>query len=139
VERMRVLVADDNGLYGAQLSRFVACQPDMEVIGLASDGGEAIHLASLFRPEVVLMDLCMPGIDGFEATRVLTKTHRDVRVIALSAHRSGDSESRSVEAGAAAFVRKADVDEQLIGVIRGLARDRSPVTPPLPEEGRDPA
>lgn len=116
----RVLVADDNETYGTLLSRFVSSQPDMEVVALATDGAEAIHLASLLEPDVVLMDLCMPRLDGFQATRVLADTNRNVKVIALTAHRWADSERRSREAGACAFVRKADVDARLPDVIRSL-------------------
>jgi len=117
----RVLVADDNGTYGILLSRFVASQPDMEVVGLASDGREAVQLTSLLRPDLVLMDLCMPGLDGFEVTRVLTDTQHDVKVIALTAHRTPDAEQRCLDAGACGFLRKADVDGQLLAMIRGLS------------------
>jgi len=131
VQRTRVLVADDNETYGVLLSRFVASQPDMEVVGLATDGGEAVHLASLLRPDLVLMDLCMPGIDGFEATRVLSDTNRAIKVVALTAHRADDTEQRCREAGARAFLRKADVDALLLDVIRGLAgRDQEAAPPP---------
>jgi DNA-binding NarL/FixJ family response regulator len=121
VERTRVLVADDNGMYGSLLSRFVSSQPDMEVIGLATDGDEALHLASQLHPDVVLMDVCMPGLGGIEATRILANTYREIRVVALTAHRSGDSESRSTEAGAAAFLRKTDVDVRLLDLVRSFS------------------
>jgi two-component system nitrate/nitrite response regulator NarL len=120
VECTRVLVADDNGRYRSLLSRFVSSQPDMEVVGLATDGDEAVRLASQLLPDVVLMDLCMPGIGGIEATRVLANTHREIRVVALTAHQSDDSESRSVEAGAAAFLRKTDVDVRLLDLVRSF-------------------
>lgn len=116
-----MLVADDNETYGVLLSRFVASQPDMEVVGLATNGGEAVHLATLLHPDLVLMDLCMPGIDGFDATRVLSETNRDIKVVALTAHHTGETEQRCREAGARAFLRKADVDALLLDVIRGLA------------------
>jgi len=133
VERTRVLVADDNGTYGRLLSRFVAAQPDMEVVGLATDGSEALHLASLLRPDLVLMDLCMPGLDGFEATRVLSETDRDIKVIALTAHRMDDSEQLCRGAGACAFLRKADVDGRLLDTIRNLAGGHGEVTSPGPD------
>ena len=137
-DRTRVLVADDNETYGALLSRFVATQPDMDVVGLACNGGDAVHFASLLRPDVVLMDLYMPGLNGFEATKVLADTHKDVKVIGITAHRSGDSERRCLEAGAKAFLPKTDVDARLIDTIRGLARGDQ-VTPPGPAGGLAPA
>lgn len=120
VERTRIVVADDNGIYREQLGRFVSSHPDMEVVGYASDGAEAVCMASLLHPHLVLMDLCMPGIDGFDATGMVTSAHEDVKVIALTAHRSPESEARCLEAGAAAFIRKADVDDRLVAIIRSL-------------------
>jgi DNA-binding NarL/FixJ family response regulator len=135
VERTRVLVADDNSMYRAQLGRFVSSQPDMEVVGFATDGGEAVSLASLLRPDLVLMDLCMPGLDGFDATHMVTSTHAAVKVIALTAHRTPGSEARCLEAGASAFLRKADVDDQLLGLIRSLSSRDSQVISPKPDGG----
>jgi NarL family two-component system response regulator LiaR len=117
-----VLVADDNGIYRAQLGRFVSSQPDMEVVGFASDGGEAVCLTSLLNPDLVLMDLCMPGLDGFDATKLLASYPKAAKVIALTAHRSPDTEQRCLDAGASAFIRKADVDGRLFDVIRSLTQ-----------------
>ena len=72
-------------------------------------------------PDVVLMDLYMAGMDGFEATRVLSATHPEVKVVAITAHRSVETERRSLEAGARAFLQKTDADTHLIDLIRGLA------------------
>lgn len=107
-------------MYGDLLSRFVSSQPDMEIVGIASDGDEAVHLASLLGPHVVLMDLCMPALGGMEATRVLADTQSQIKVIALTAHREADSMRRSMEAGARAFLCKADVDAQLLATIRDV-------------------
>ena len=120
VEPMRVLVADDNGLYGAQLSRFVASHAGIEVVGLATSGGEAIAMALLLEPDMVLMDVCMPGIDGIDATRAVTAMRRPAKVILLTAHGASDAERLCLSAGASGFVRKADADAQLIDLIRSL-------------------
>lgn len=117
----RVLVADDNEAFGATLGRFVAVHQDMLVVGRASDGNEALSMTESLAPDVVLMDLFMPGLDGFEATRILAHTHPDVSVVALTAQRSADSERRSLEAGARAFVPKVEADVRLIELIRTLA------------------
>jgi DNA-binding NarL/FixJ family response regulator len=114
-------VADDNEMYREQLGRFVSSQPDMEVVGFAADGGEAVALASLLQPDLVLMDLCMPMVDGFEATQLVTSAHRDVKVIALTAYRTTGPVSRCIEAGASAFIRKSDVDGQLLDLMRSLS------------------
>ncbi len=121
MRQTRVLVADDNEGFGVTLSRFVAVHQDMLVVGRASDGREAVSMTESLTPDVVLMDLFMPGMDGFEATRILADTHPDVSVVALTAQRSADSERRSLEAGARAFVPKIDADARLIELIRSLA------------------
>lgn len=128
VARTRVLVADDNDLYGALLARFVSSQPDMEVVGLATDGGQAIELAERLRPDLVVMDLCMPVLDGIEATRALSATRHAHKVIALTAHATPDSERRCLEAGATAYLRKADADQRLVDLIRSLIEQ--PKDPP---------
>jgi NarL family two-component system response regulator LiaR len=131
-----VLVADDNETYGVLLSRFVSSQPDMEVVGLATNGSEAVHLATLLCPDLVLMDLCMPGVDGYQATRVLADTNRGIKVVALTAHRSDDTEQRVRDAGARAFLRKSDVDSMLLDTIRGLADRDEMAIPPTPDGGQ---
>ncbi|MDO8950066.1 MAG: response regulator transcription factor [Actinomycetota bacterium] len=125
MRQTRVLVADDNEGFGATLGRFVAVHRDMLVVGRAFDGREAVSMTESLSPDVVLMDLFMPGMDGFEATRILSHTHPDVSVVALTAQRSADSERMSLEAGARAFVPKIDADMRLIELIRSLASSNS--------------
>lgn len=133
LDRMRVLLADDNEMYGAMLSRFVASHPDMEVIGRAGNGGEAIAMASLLQPDLVLMDVCMPGIDGIAATRAVRAMPRPAKVILLTAHRAADSEANCLSTGAAGFLRKSDADSQLIDLIRSISAPPSrPVYPGPP-------
>jgi DNA-binding NarL/FixJ family response regulator len=127
----RVMVADDNEYFGTLLSRFVESQPDMAVVGFAKNGREAVAMAAVLRPDVVLMDLYMPDLDGFEATRLVSGADPAVAVVALTAQRAPDLEQRSIAAGARAFVHKPDAAGQLIDVIRGIARDAGPY------EGRD--
>lgn len=119
MRQTRVLVADDNGGFGELLGRFVGAQEGISVVGLASDGLEAVSMTATLGPDVVLMDLFMPGMSGFEATRILADRFPRVRVVALSAHKSAENERRSIEAGAAAFVPKVDADMRLIDLIRG--------------------
>lgn len=115
-----MLVADDNETYGAMLGRFVGSHPGIEVVGFAHNGGEAIALATLLEPDMVLMDVCMPGIDGIEAPRAVTAMRRPAKVILLTAHRAPDSERVCLSAGASGFLRKSDADEQLLDMIRDI-------------------
>ncbi len=121
MRQTRVLVADDNDGFGTLLSRFVAVHPDLRLVGRAHDGQEAISMTDSLAPDVVVMDLFMPRMDGFEATRLLASTHPEVSVVVLTAQLSADNERRSIEAGASAYVPKVDADTRLIGVIRALA------------------
>jgi DNA-binding NarL/FixJ family response regulator len=116
----RVLVADDNVGYGTTLSRFVASQTGMEVVGLAVNGGEAVNLANLLRPDVVVMDLYMPVMDGFEATRRLKASGVPPHVVVLTAHQSDENRALAQAAGADAFLIKHEVDRGLVDVIGDL-------------------
>lgn len=116
----RVLIADDNVGYGTVLSRFVASQPDMEVVGLAADGRQAVLMAGVLQPDVVVMDLYMPELDGFEATRRLKRFIAAPQVVVLTAHQSGENRRLAEEAGADAFLIKREVDRGLVDVIGDL-------------------
>jgi len=124
MDSTRVLVADDNVGYGSTLSRFIESQPGMEVVGVATDGREAVLLAGVLKPDVVLMDLYMPGIDGFEATRRVKASCDAPRVVALTAHRSEENRRLALSAGADALLLKHDVDLGLVDVI-GMLTGRS--------------
>jgi DNA-binding NarL/FixJ family response regulator len=130
-----VLVVDDNEMYGAMLSRFVASYPDIEVVGRAGNGGEAIAMVSLLEPDMVLMDVCMPGIDGVAATRAVTSMRHPAKVILLTAHRSPDSEQVCLSAGASGFLRKSDADSRLIDLIRRISAPPSRPIYPGPPPG----
>jgi DNA-binding NarL/FixJ family response regulator len=121
MQQIRVLVADDNPQFGVLLGRFVTSHSDMLVVGVAKGGHEVVSMAESLEPDLVLMDLYMPDMDGFEATRLLGQAHPEVKVVALTAHRSEDNRRRSLEAGASAFIPKLRVDTDLIEVIRDLA------------------
>jgi len=120
MDSTRVLVADDNARYGSTLSRFVSSRPDMDVVGLASDGSEAVRMADALRPDVVVMDLNMPKVDGIEATRRVKALAVPPRVIVLTAHHSPENRLLAQGAGADAFLSKHEIDRGLVDVIEDL-------------------
>ena len=126
---VRVLVADDYAAIRTALTRALQSEPNIEVVGVASDGYAAVLLAERLRPDVVLMDINMPGLNGIEATRHIVHEDPGIKVIGLSVHGFEFYARRMLEAGARAYILKdGDVDE-LITVIEGVCRGRTYVSP----------
>lgn len=115
---IRVLTVDDNSVYGSMLSRWIGSQPDMQVVGLATNGRQALSMAEALRPDVVVMDVFMPTLNGLDATAELTAAHPGIPVIGMTAHRSESVKRRCAEAGMCAFLCKTDVDRDLLPTIR---------------------
>jgi DNA-binding NarL/FixJ family response regulator len=118
---IRVLLADDQGLVRAGFRMILTSEPDLEVVGEASDGLEATRLAEAVRPDVVLMDIRMPGIDGIEATRRLTRAQEPPRVIVLTTFDGDDYVYEALRGGASAFLLKDAPEHQLLAAIRVVA------------------
>jgi DNA-binding NarL/FixJ family response regulator len=121
---IRVLIADDQPAVRRGLHLRLSLEPEVEVIGEAGDGAEAISLARSLQPDVVLMDVRMPGMDGIEATAALRAVARESAVVILSLDDSAKTRTRAKEAGAVAFVSKRRMEEELLAVVRraGLGR-----------------
>jgi CheY-like chemotaxis protein/two-component sensor histidine kinase len=115
---IRVLLADDHAVVRRGMAALIEAQPDMQVVGEAGDGQEAVSLARQLAPDIVVMDVNMPVMDGVEATRIIVSELPPVRVVGLSVHTKADMESRMREAGAAAYVDKSGPAEELLAAIR---------------------
>jgi PAS domain S-box-containing protein len=118
---IRVLLADDHQLLREGLASLLGDQPDIEVVGEASDGQAAFDLALLIRPDVVLMDVSMPRLNGIEATRRITAVFPEIRVIGLSMHEEADMAEAMRRAGAVEYFPKDGLAEQLVAAIRQTA------------------
>jgi signal transduction histidine kinase/CheY-like chemotaxis protein/PAS domain-containing protein len=116
--KIGVLVADDHPVMSDGLARLLNEQPDIQVVGKAGDGRAAIDLARQLKPDVVLMDISLPLINGFDATRQIVREHPDIRVIGLSMHEEPDMENSMLQAGAVAYLTKGGPIESLIAAIR---------------------
>jgi DNA-binding NarL/FixJ family response regulator len=112
------LIADDHSIIRHGLSSLLSYEPDFEVVGEAADGRQAIELAQQCCPEVVIMDINMPVINGIEATRILAEEMPEVKVIALSMHLEKDAARGILEAGAVAYLAKGGGVEELLQTIR---------------------
>ena len=115
-ENTRVLIVDDQERARRGLKALLATQPGLEVVGEATDGEEAVRLAEALRPDVILMDVRMPNMDGIEATRCIKKAHPEIRVIVLTMYDTHRREA--LEAGADAFVLKSEGFERLMAAVK---------------------
>ncbi|TVQ87895.1 MAG: DNA-binding response regulator [Chromatiaceae bacterium] len=118
---IKVILADDHRMVRDGLGMILAREPDIEVCAYACDGADAITLAQAWKPDVVLMDVCMPGINGIEATLRIRKLLPRTRVVALSAQGERPFVMQMVEAGATGFVLKDQSVEILARAIRAVA------------------
>jgi len=125
-EPLRVLIADDHRLFAEALEAILATDERIEVVGQASDGREAVELARTLDPDVVLMDVSMPVLDGFEATREIRSAGEDVRVLMLTGSNSRADVDRSREAGASGYVTKDRIASELVSAIVEVTRRRLP-------------
>jgi DNA-binding NarL/FixJ family response regulator len=126
-----VLLADDHALVRKGFQLMLDAQPDMRVVGQAADGEEAVELSRLLRPDVVLMDLHMPGLDGVRATERITGELPGVRVLALSTFDLDENVVAALRAGAAGFLPKDVSPEELVEGVRVVHRGESAVAPRL--------
>jgi len=129
--QIRVLLADDHKLVRAGIRSLLARLPDVEVIAEASDGREAIQLVEKNEPQIVLMDLAMPELNGLEATQHLTRTFPKVRVIILSIYADEEHVYQALCAGAAGYLLKGAATEELELAIRSVARGETYLSPPV--------
>jgi DNA-binding NarL/FixJ family response regulator len=130
---IRVLVADDQGLVRAGFRMILEAQPDVEVVGEAADGADAVAAARRLRPDVVLMDIRMPRMDGLEATRQLAGpgTEDPVRVLILTTFDLDEYVFEALRAGASGFLLKDLPREDLIAAVRVVARGDALLAPSI--------
>lgn len=126
---IRVVIVDDHAVVRLGLRALLAASPDIEVVGEASDGNEAIRLCADTKPNVVVMDLTMEGMDGLSAIRVLARRPDPPRMLALTMHEEADYLIPALEAGASGYIVKAAASTELLAAIRAVAAGRTWVRP----------
>ncbi len=137
VRRIRVLVADDQALIRRGMALMLAVEPDMEVVGKASDGVEAVEMAQRLRPDVVLMDLHMPRKGGVAATREIMLSLPDTQVLVLTTLDDEETVFEAVRAGAHAYLLKDASEEELLETVRAVHRGESRLTPQIARKVMD--
>ncbi|HLH21453.1 MAG TPA: response regulator transcription factor [Chloroflexota bacterium] len=122
-DRIRVLLADDHAVLRAGLRALLSAEPDMEVVGEAGDGQETVRQTALLRPDVVVMDIAMPGGGGLQATRAIRAQKLPSKVLILTMHAEEQYLLPVIEAGGSGYVLKTGADSELIEAIRVVHRD----------------
>ena len=129
VDRTTVIIVDDQEVVREGLRAILGTVPGLEVVGLAANGAEALEMVAARQPDVVLMDLNMPIMNGIEATRSLKATYPDLRVLVLTTYDAEDWVLDAIRAGASGYMLKDAPRERLIEAIQGTADGRSHVDP----------
>ncbi|MBA2255459.1 MAG: response regulator transcription factor [Chloroflexi bacterium] len=127
----RVLIADDEGLMRAGLTELLTADPDIQVVGQASTGREAVEQARRLTPDVVLMDVRMPDLDGIAATRELSRVAPRVKVLILTTFEQDDYVFGALRAGASGFLLKRTRPEELIAAVHTIAAGDSLLSPAI--------
>ncbi|MBN1975387.1 MAG: response regulator transcription factor [Sedimentisphaerales bacterium] len=115
---IKILIADDHDIVREGLSSLIGKQSDMEIVGQADDGNKALLLAMEMEPDVVIMDICMPELNGIEATRRIIRENPKVKVIALSMHSNSIFVSDMIKAGASGYILKDCLFSELVEAVR---------------------
>lgn len=122
VKQIRTFIADDHNIVRAGVCLLLESEQDIIVVGEASTGEEALDLIEKCKPDVVLMDIAMPGIDGLEATRQIKKNWPEISVLVLTMHRSNEYFFEVLKSGASGYILKAGDTSELISAVRTVSK-----------------
>ena len=120
--KVRVLIADDHAVVRQGLRMLLESMPDLEVVGEAETGQQAVDRTRELHPDIVIMDVSMPGMDGIEATRRITQEHTCGDIVALSMHQSDEMAQKMRQAGARTYLTKDKAIQQLTNAMRAFSR-----------------
>ncbi len=128
VERIRVVLVDDHALFRKGVASLLASCPDIEVVGEAGDGAEAIAKVAELMPDLILMDIHMPSMDGLEVTRRIKAEHPYVKVVMLTVAEEDRSLFDAIKAGAHGYLLKRVEPDEFLGMVRGISRGEAPIS-----------
>jgi DNA-binding NarL/FixJ family response regulator len=128
-QKIRILLADDHAVVRQGFKMILASQPDMEIVGEAGNGREAVELAERLHPDVAVVDVAMPELNGIEATRRMGEAAPRTRVLALSMHKDSVYVREILRAGARGYLLKDQIDSDLIAAVRAVARGEGYLSP----------
>ncbi len=133
MEKIKLLLADDHEILRSGLRALVERSPNMVVAGEAADGRTAVRMAGESRPDVVVMDIVMPDLNGVDATRQITERHPEIRVICLTGRSDEKVINAALTAGATGFVRKESAFDELAEAVHAVVAGKTYVSPSLAE------
>ncbi|MFH0913889.1 MAG: response regulator transcription factor [Chloroflexota bacterium] len=125
MSKIRILVVDDHAIMRDGIRALLSLSDDIEIVGEASEGREAVAKAQQLRPDVVVMDIAMPGLDGLEATRRIVKDNPSVKVVVLTQHDNREYILSAIKSGAAGYVPKKALGSELVSAIRAVKAGES--------------
>jgi DNA-binding NarL/FixJ family response regulator len=128
---LRILLADDHTVVRQGLRKVLEERPDWQVVAEAGDGREAVRLAEQYKPDVAVLDVAMPLLNGIEATRQITKRVRSVRILILSMHSDEAYVTQVLKAGAAGYLLKDSADVDLLQAVSAVSQGKSFFSPPV--------
>lgn len=128
---LRILLADDHAVVRLGLKSLLESEDDMIVVGMAKNGREAVRLAQTERPDVIVMDLMMPQMDGVEATAAILSERPETKIIVLTTYGSADNVAHALQAGAVGAITKTEEDATLVTAIRRVATGREAISPEI--------
>lgn len=134
---IKVLIADDHTIVRQGLRSLLESSADIRVVGEAADGRQAIELAERLQPDVVVMDIAMPGLNGLEATREIRRRFPKIRVLALTMHRDPQYAVRLLQAGAAGYLLKDSAKEALLAALQAVVRGETFLSPEVSRQVSD--
>ena len=133
METLRILLAEDHPLFRKGMLSLLASVPDFEVVGEAATGDEAVALAADLQPDVLLMDLQMPSVNGIEATRTILQESPGIRILVVTLFEDEDSVFMALRAGARGYVLKDADEEEMVHAIRAVGRGEAIFSPNVAE------
>jgi DNA-binding NarL/FixJ family response regulator len=126
---IKILVADDHTIVRQGLKLILSSQPDLTVVGEAANGREVVELAQKLKPDIVLLDVAMPELNGIEATKQMMQTNPRLRVLVLSMHKEAVYVREILKAGARGYLLKDVIDTELLNAVRAVARGDGYISP----------
>jgi DNA-binding NarL/FixJ family response regulator len=130
----RVLVVDDHAFIRRGVQSILHAFPEWELCGEADNGADAVRLSEALKPEVIIMDISMPGLNGIEATRAIHKNHPETKVILLTLHDNDELVRSAFRAGARGYLLKIDAEKELVQALREVVREGAYISPKIDPE-----